>query len=910
MPGIRVPRWVWRHWPYVVVSSALALLAAAAAAELSNVFGIGGRCRTDAPVACGMFGNVLVAVLAVAVAYVGLFGVKSRRALRKYRATATDAPRALVPWAPRDEEAIAGMRRQLCENLADDLAERPAGSLVLVKGRDGVGKTTLLVALTRRLAQRRCVPIPISLREAVSLTHVGRMSREAFLESIDDAVDSEGSADAIWRWARRTRRIVVLVDDLDESPTVARETASAREELEAALDELLEAEISVVLTTSVDLGLQARAPVQIDLDTLDESLALRYLQARIRELDPGADVDPLPAPVAEAIDAVRTTGGQLPASALYHLSRIGDLAASGRLRAALPGGFEPRRTELLVRWLDAVAANEAERDRLSFGAPDGAAERRRRQAAIRAAKEVARHLLADPTRPSVPRSVLRADPRSVDDAAVLGLLQERCGAVRFPTGALHALFVGDAVGPYWRRLLNAARKAASTPREHAWLSAAVLWTTRHPGGRGAAHLCEDLVATEEKREGGPRPKLVATAARVASVLDLAELNERIVDCAMRVPEQREEDDARRALVDACARLGGPRVAQVLWHFCCDASTAVNWEAAKALIGGHTGAAGIVDEAERLLEQAHADPAELAVWNSATSGATGSLAWVLPTLYETGVVSRDLFDRTVAVCLDDMSPLQGEVALARGIKIAIMQRGHAPLCGSTAEALLLDDDRRPTFWLARLLLAQGLTCDGSQGSTGRRNEVYEHLAALARKEPHPLVQEALRLGREAIVGTSIAGDVRAYVWENEREAVMFPRTRVGKMSRLAGDAVLLSNLIYVRAGSDEHVSEAESLARSAELPRCLGRPLADCDGSCRCGFRLCDREVRRSAIRRSRAPFSAAFCHEQERVIRDWGAPSWDGGRLRRRQPRRRYWQEIASLAVGGSAHEGEQYGSR
>ena len=258
------------------------------------------------------------------------------------------------------------------------------------------------------------------LRQTGDLNSIGRLSRDTFVESVDDAVASDGDADVIWRRARRTRHIVVLLDDLDGSPAFARDTRDERDVSGIRAGRAARRRDQRRADDLAEPAADRFAPIRLNLDAL-EGKAREYVLSRIAEIA-GRALDALPERVLDSLmDVIRTPGGEFHASAMFHLARIAELEARDRLREPLPRELEQRRTELLVRWLEAVADNDIDRDRLSFGQPDAATEKARRRAALGVAGQLGQRLLDGPARTGLRRSSLDGDPGAVDDAIVLGL---------------------------------------------------------------------------------------------------------------------------------------------------------------------------------------------------------------------------------------------------------------------------------------------------------------------------------------------------------------------------------------------------------------------------------------------------------------------------------------------------------
>ena len=74
-------------------------------------------------------------------------------------------PRAVVQTAGRIIGEVVG-RDELCHVMIHDLRDRDTRRPHVVVGGVGTGKTALLVQLTKLLAERGAVPVPVRLRDA------------------------------------------------------------------------------------------------------------------------------------------------------------------------------------------------------------------------------------------------------------------------------------------------------------------------------------------------------------------------------------------------------------------------------------------------------------------------------------------------------------------------------------------------------------------------------------------------------------------------------------------------------------------------------------------------------------------------------------------------------------------------
>ena len=849
---------------------------------------VGAKCDKQLSMTCGLGSGVLLAAFVASVAYWLLAGHRTAHAVRHHLERAIMEPSALVAGAPMESRVVGLLHHADARRLADYVAARRSPRLVVVRGRRGSGKTSFLVALIAALARNDVLGICVTLRSSESLDSIEQLARASFLSSIEEIVYSEGDADIIWRTACATRKLVVIIDELDD--VLASDSYHDLVALERSLLRLLSRDISVVIATTMDLKFEdARLPVvQEHLDRVDLHRGTEFVRAAIVGVGIGSARMTLPPEVTLAIEAQRTPEGPLHASAIYHLSRIIELAGANLLPRRPPERLEQRRAQLLEVWVNALVVGKVGPRRLGFVRDDA----HRRRTAHDAAQLLAQQLLAT-REASVDRAKLASPQQAIDDAVLLGLLQVRHGRVEFANEAMHAHYTSARTDE--GQLLNTIDDPPTDDPDAAarWREALVVWAANSARVKRARRLAERLVAAEEQRKL-PRPEAVALAARVAMACGADELHERIATCARgvvgddrRALEGHADEHLLRALVNACAELGDS-ASSVLCVYSEAAPHVVQWTATRILARRRDAVTAYRDHAQSVLERARGGQEALQPWTHPLPNAIGSLAWTMPTMADADPELSDAYAELWKLCTEpgDLSPLQGEVALARGLTLAAGWR-HAgkPSLEATSQWLLAG---QPRTWFARLLLVHALTRHGRPGRSHGRN-VAATLQSVVRREPHPLVREAARLGEAELR----RGDLRQFIWDNERDAVATARPGSELRSRLTGDIVMLMNAIFERTRSSH--PDAVKLAMSNELPYCLGRPLPRM--RCGCLYELCDLDVRTNALLRPRSPFGEQFCREQQRLVDDYGPPRWQArhGWPGAARDRRRYWEELANL---------------
>jgi hypothetical protein len=121
------------------------------------------RCAHSGPFACSLLQSIVLPFLTLALASVAYLFFRFTRVSRAYLRKARETPRDLVPTAGGIFGRVVG-RDQLCAVLMEDLRDSRFRRTHVVVGGIGTGKTALLVLLTRRLARRGAVPVPVRLR--------------------------------------------------------------------------------------------------------------------------------------------------------------------------------------------------------------------------------------------------------------------------------------------------------------------------------------------------------------------------------------------------------------------------------------------------------------------------------------------------------------------------------------------------------------------------------------------------------------------------------------------------------------------------------------------------------------------------------------------------------------------------
>jgi hypothetical protein len=854
--------------------------------------------------------HVLVAALVAAAAFYSVLGRKRQRALRAYRDVARKRAGDLVDWWQGHKTLT---RRAMSDLLADGIDRSREPALAVVHGRAGTGRTSFVMGLIEDLAERNLIPIPVRACRDGSLS-LDDEARVKFCRHVDRVLSSDREADEIWHRARSTRDVVILVDGLDDElvGTLWRDGNKGR--LDKAITELHEARISVVLASTKELPLgEHRQPLREDLDMFSREEAERHVEQELRNpTDTVAVVEALGL-LSDPVDGFRITP--------IYLDLLVRLWKAGVCIADLPKHRDCCRAAVIGTYLANIDSGEIRPsvDTAGVDAPDD-----RGHNAVLAAQEVARHFDSAGADLAVALDDVELPSRALADAVDLNLLWHGDAHVGFAADDIGAFLLAATLENPDQLLDDVARIAESeqsSPRgDRHLLTALIFWHLRRDKDEAREGLRALLAAIEEG--DWTRPAVVAAAVRIASARELVEDRERIRNAADRCidsleAETRAGEQTWRAteltrLVRALAEWPCPQGHELLWRLATNRDIEVEWPAAKALAmaKGEPWSA-LAPIAERSLARATAASADdLSRPEDDRGNEIRSLAWILPALRDSDPEVGDRLATVARLCLaKEMSPLRGEMALAQGLKLAVL-KGRAPDDNIADVRKLLFARARPLrFWHARLVLVQAVLAHAWQ-HTRDADALDAELEVLQTRERHPLARGAIDLARQGLRDVRRAKKDRyplsRYMWSHERDAVRWVEQGKAEVAQLAADTVLLSNMTY-RLRRNDGAALADAAAASSRLPQCMRTP-ADREHmtrACTCPQGLCGDASNEPAVRDPRARFTESFCREQARLAVEPGPPAWRRSVLPAYRGRRRleaFWDRQAELARnGGSA---------
>ena len=194
---------------------------------------------------------------------------------------AREDPRELVPNAGTIAGMIVG-RTELCLVIMRAIRNRDYRRPYLLVGGVGVGKTAVLVQLTKMLAEYRAVPVPVRLRDVETELNFGEVAREQFCKIVDSGTLPEGQSARVWRQLRRDDKIVVLADGLEETFPEGNENEKDRDNLiRRAIQQAEEQKLPLIITSRPHHPLEATAAAIMELEPLSEEAALDYVERNI-----------------------------------------------------------------------------------------------------------------------------------------------------------------------------------------------------------------------------------------------------------------------------------------------------------------------------------------------------------------------------------------------------------------------------------------------------------------------------------------------------------------------------------------------------------------------------------------------------------------------------------------------------
>jgi hypothetical protein len=183
----------------------------------------------------------------------------------------------VVPTAGRIIGEVVG-RNELCNVIIDDLRDQHTRRPHVVVGGVGAGKTALLVQLTKMLADRGAVPVPVRLRDAQRDLDFRELARRRFLGEADHRLLSDTEGEKVWRHLHKNQQVVVLADGLEEA-LVEGEPGKDRDNLiRLAIQQANADRLPLIIASRPHNPLRETEATIVELEPLSEEAAMEYVR--------------------------------------------------------------------------------------------------------------------------------------------------------------------------------------------------------------------------------------------------------------------------------------------------------------------------------------------------------------------------------------------------------------------------------------------------------------------------------------------------------------------------------------------------------------------------------------------------------------------------------------------------------
>lgn len=880
---------------------------------------------SDSGLACGLLIHVVGTGLVALIAFGFVFLRREAQEAARWRSIAMKTPEELFPWLPpiggvtglaarelphrrrpwsRNGKQAAGQRPpnrsvvgnvigrdELVKDLARDL-DRGGGAQLLI-GPTGSGKTMVLLKLTQYLAARGDVPVPVSMLDMPAGCDLETWARQAYRRAFPNRPEEE--AEKLWRWLRRGKYIIVLVDDLEKAHEEPHVVVSLLEDGSRQGLRIVAASRPNGVPADYRKGC-------VGLDPLDEGEVYEKLKERFEEMTEDS-LSP-----EELGNIIRPIVQEAQVSSTPYYFAIADVLADVGMLQDVRLPARDARLALLHAYREAY--------RTSRLRPEAGLDTKTREAVLRGLEAIAYARLKGAKRIEEiePKVTPYLSSTGLDTATIvdyaqrLGILKSRFdGVVRFGHPTTHAFFVSSwlAGRPHdvaaWNALMTKDEFGAVTSLALVFANADLghadvamrtcgqlhaLWASLSTSPNGSDDRVYRLLVLKTsaqiaKNAGAVLPRVAASILNAAA----DELKPGgIARQDLGLSREHRELIRELASVKASPAYGGfflrhgsaaaasKKTYDVLWDF---ATKAPNYLVRRTAIKTFVdqGADGIETGLEKTeaafaaaerFEHEHRTPVQTD--RDEPFESLRAVALVLPSLrsacHNDEVRDRlDKYQQALPGLARKLTQQYGlESSIADGLKLDSLLHPHsAP--DPAALNMLVPGDERAGFWFSRVLLLQAIT---RRPADANAMEEAEQRIAEAEKDVHPFVRETAKLCRKALDGSSR----KRYVAENMTEVAA---GEIGNLhissKQLIGDMVLLLNM------NEHRPDEARiKFGGATELPHCLTRsqdrleivgwkkPNSDCplrhSGRCLCPYTF---NPPPQGIRRE---LSRAFCRDQ------------------------------------------------
>jgi hypothetical protein len=236
--------------------------------------------------ACGADVGFLIPLLSIALASAIFLFYRLRHVTSPVVKKARNNPEDLVETATPDIGEIVG-RDELCRVIMEDIHHSDTRRPHLLVGGVGAGKTAVLVRLTRLLAERHAVPVPIRLRDATDDLNFRQMAHARFLAMAESGMLSADEAEKVWGQLSKDDKIVVIADGLEEALTEGSATVQKDRDnlIRLAIHRARELHLPLVIASRPHDPLRGADATIMELEPLSEEAALEYIDPGQNSVD-------------------------------------------------------------------------------------------------------------------------------------------------------------------------------------------------------------------------------------------------------------------------------------------------------------------------------------------------------------------------------------------------------------------------------------------------------------------------------------------------------------------------------------------------------------------------------------------------------------------------------------------------
>ncbi|PSJ24993.1 hypothetical protein B7P34_30510 [Streptosporangium nondiastaticum] len=228
---------------------------------------------------CAVVYGFMGPFLSLGLATVFFFGATYGSVRRSVIRAARKDPRGMVPTAGPAIRHVVG-REEMCLVIARALRDKRTRRPYLLVGGVGAGKTSVIVQLTRMLAEKGAVPVPIRLRDVdmnAPRLDFHEVAMKRFAEMTERKVLSDRHSERVWRQLCMDDRAVVLADGLEEAFADDDSQKDRDVLIRRAIERAEEQKLPLVIASRPHAPLEHTRAAVVDLEPLSEEAAWEYL---------------------------------------------------------------------------------------------------------------------------------------------------------------------------------------------------------------------------------------------------------------------------------------------------------------------------------------------------------------------------------------------------------------------------------------------------------------------------------------------------------------------------------------------------------------------------------------------------------------------------------------------------------